>query len=63
MFPSFAGADVAVQDGAERAVDVADVRLIENRAAGFVGLNEDGHNVPPCRPGAGGKAEVRPFSR
>jgi hypothetical protein len=42
---------------------VTDVGFVKNRAAGFVGVNEDGHSLPPCRPGAGGKAEVRPFSR
>ena len=62
MFPGLAGGDVAMQDGTEGALDVADVRFIENRAAGLVGIYEDGHDLPPCRTGAEGKAEVRPFS-
>ena len=35
MFPGFAGADVAVQDGAERAMDVTDVGFIKSRAATY----------------------------
>ena len=35
MFPGFAGADVAVQDGAERAMDVTDVGFIESSRRGL----------------------------
>ena len=35
MLPGFARGDVAVKDGAESAVDVADVRLVEDGARGI----------------------------
>ena len=58
MLPGLARRDVALKDGAEGALDGADVRVVEDRGAGIFGVNVEGHGMPPCRTGAGGEAVV-----
>jgi hypothetical protein len=55
MLPGFARSDIAMLDGAERAVDVADVGLVEDGGSSVLGVNTNSHDLPPCRTGAGGE--------
>ena len=55
VLEGFARGDVAVKDCAEGGVDVADVRVVEDSGAGVVRIHTDGHDLPPCRTGAGGE--------
>jgi len=48
MSPGFAGGDIAMLDGAEGTLDVADVGVVEDGDGGIFGINADVHGVPPC---------------
>src|SRR5260370_42010876 len=59
MLPRLARGEVAVKNGSESALDVADVRVVEDDHTGIAGINADGHFMPPCRIGAGGEPSLR----
>ena len=48
VLPGFARSDVSVKDGAECALNVADVGVIQDGSADVLGINANGHDVPPC---------------
>jgi hypothetical protein len=59
MSPGFAGGEVAMLDGAEGALNGADVGVVEDGDAGIFGINTDVHCVPPCLTGEGGEPSRR----